>query len=88
MRTLTFQLILHIFNCAKCNYTHVYGACALQSLVNCAAISTKASKLCVQDISVNTGSRYRKGNSRPVKNARVLFDLGSQTSLVRDKFAE
>ena len=49
--------------CKRCNFTHVHGACALQSLVNCAATSKHVSKLCVQDISIVTGSRHRKGNS-------------------------
>ena len=39
------------------------------------------SKLCVQDIPVSV-------DSKSDKNARVLFDNGSQTTLVRDHFAE
>ena len=39
------------------------------------------SKLCVQDIPASVASE-------PDRKVRVLFDLGSQTTLVRDKFAE
>ena len=39
-------------------------------------------KLCVQDIAIS------KGKKRAAKTARVLFDLGSQATLVRDKCAE
>ena len=41
-------------------------------------------KLCVQDILVVSKSRCKKGDS----SVRVLFDSGSQTTLVRNKFAE
>ena len=37
--------------------------------------------MCVQDIPASV-------TSEPDRNARVLFDLGSQTTLVRDQFAE
>ena len=37
--------------------------------------------MCVQDIPASVASE-------PDRNVRVLFDLGSQTTLVRDKFAE
>ena len=60
------------------------GACALQQLVSCANVGTKLVKLCVQDIPVICISESKKKTT----NARVLFDLGSQTTLVRDQFAE
>ena len=41
-------------------------------------------KLCVQDVLVISKSRCKKGDD----TARVLFDSGSQTTLVRNKFAE
>ena len=41
-------------------------------------------KLCVQDIPAI--SSLESDEKSP--NARVLFDLGSQTTLVRDNFAE
>ena len=40
--------------------------------------------MCVQDIPAICSS----GSDRKLTNARVLFDLGSQTTLVRDQFAE
>ena len=67
------------FVCKKCGGPHVRNACALESISNCAVIGSKSLILCVQDIAVSC-----KGN----KFARVLFDNGSQTTLVRDKFAE
>ena len=72
------------YNCKKCNSIHVRGACALQQLASCANVETKLVKLCVQDIPAICSS----GSKRKVTNARVLFDLGSQTTLVRDQFAE
>ena len=41
-------------------------------------------KLCVQDVPVISKSRCKKGDN----TARILFDSGSQTTLVRNKFAE
>ena len=41
-------------------------------------------KLCVQDVPVICSS----DSGRKVATARILFDSGSQTTLVRDKFAE
>ena len=70
--------------CKSCNYSHARGACALQSLASCASIGIKMTKLCVQDVPVISNSRCKKGDI----TARVLFDSGSQTTLVRNKFAE
>ena len=41
-------------------------------------------KLCVQDVPVVSNSRCKQGDI----TARLLFDSGSQTTLVRNKFAE
>ncbi len=70
--------------CRKCNAKHWTEACILQQTASFAKVSSNLIKLCVQDIpaSVSTGS------DRKLINARVLFDLGSQTTLVRDQFAE
>ena len=70
--------------CKLCNLSHARGACALQSLASCASIGIKMTKLYVQDVPVISNSRCKKGDI----TARVLFDLGSQTTLVRNKFAE
>ena len=70
--------------CKECNSVHIRGACALQQLASCANIGTKLAKLCVQDIPAICSS----GSKKKVTNARVLFDLGSQTTLVRNQFAE
>ena len=51
---------------------------------NCAALSSKSVRLCAQDVSVNCNSKAKSDNLI----AGVLFDNGSQTILVRDKFAE
>ena len=72
------------YNCRKCNSNHANGACALQEFASCANIGTNLVKLCVQDIPAICSS----GSDRKLTNARVLFDLGSQTTLVRDQFAE
>merc|ERR1712101_57893 len=63
---------------------HANGACALQQFASCANIGTNLVKLCVQDIP----AIYSSGSDRKLTNARVLFDLGSQTTLVRDQFTE
>merc|ERR1712112_25454 len=68
--------------CDSCNVIHVRGACALQHMANCAAVVKNIAKLCVQDIAIS------KGKSKANRTARVLFDLGSQATLVRYKFAE
>ena len=70
--------------CKSCNEVHLKGACALKHLASCANIGTKLAKLCVQDVPVicNLGSKIK------VITARVLFDSGSQTTLVRNRFAE
>ena len=60
-------------HCNTCNYSHVKGICALQLLVSCASIGTKMTKLCVQDIPINSNSRFKNGKV----SARVLFDSGS-----------
>ena len=70
--------------CKFCNLSHARGACALQSLASCASIGIKMAKLCIQDVPVVSNSRPKKGEI----TARVLFDSGSQTTLVRNKFAE
>merc|ERR1711895_210602 len=67
--------------CSKCNGNHFYDTCDLQQFVSCASFGSSMSKLCVQDIPVSVDSKFDK-------NARVLFDNGSQTTLVRDHFAE
>ena len=64
----------------KCSNKHHHGACALQQLVSCANVGTKLVKLCVQDIPAICSF----GPKKKTTNARVLFDLGSQTTLVRD----
>ena len=53
----------------------------MQQFVSCASLGSSVSKLCVQDIPASVASK-------PDRNARVLFDNGSQTTLVRDQFAE
>ena len=70
--------------CKFCNNKHHSGACALQKLVSCANVGSKLVKLCVQDIPAISNFEP----DRKTANARVLFDLGSQTTLVRDHFAE
>ena len=67
-----------------CNLSHARGACALQSLASCASIGIKMTKLCVQDFAVISNSRCKKDDI----THRVIFDSGSQTILVRNKFAE
>ena len=67
--------------CKKCSGNHFHEACSLQQIVSCASVGSSLTKLCVQDIPASVGSE-------PDRNARVLFDLGSQTTLVRDQFAE
>ena len=71
--------------CRAFKTNHIQGACSLQQLINCAAVVKNIAKLCMQDISIDTGKRFKKANS---STARVLFDLGSQTTLIRDMFAE
>ena len=63
--------------CNSCNTNHVRGACCLQHLVNCAAVVKNITKLCVQDVAIG------QGKSMADRTARVLFDLGSQTTLVK-----
>ena len=70
--------------CKKCNSKHWSEACALQQTASYANVGTNLIKLCVQDILAIVSS----GSDRKLINARVLFDLGSQTKLVRDQFAE
>ena len=67
--------------CQKCGGKHFNETCDLQQFVSCASLGSSLSKLCVQDIPASVASK-------PDRNARVLFDLGSQTTLVRDQFAE
>merc|ERR1712089_41533 len=67
--------------CSKCNGNHFYDTCELQQFISCASLGSSVSKLCVQDIPASV-------ISEPNRNARVLFDNGSQTTLVRDQFAE
>ena len=70
--------------CKFCNSPHARGACALESLASYASRGIKMTKLCVQDVLVISKSRCKKGDN----TARILFDSGSQTTLVRNKFAE
>ena len=70
--------------CKFCNLPHAKGACALQSLVSCASSGSGLTKLCVQDFTVISNPRCKRG----VIIARILFDSGSQTTLVTNKFAE
>ena len=70
--------------CKFCNLPHAKGACALQSLASCASSGSKLTKLCVQDVTVISNPRSKKGDI----SARILFDSGSQTTLVTNKFAE
>ena len=70
--------------CKFCNLPHAKGACALQSLVSCASIGSGLTKLCVQDVTVISKPRCKRGDI----TARILFDSGSQTTLVLNNFAE
>ena len=70
--------------CKFCNSPHAKGACALQSLASCASSGSRLTKLCVQDVTVISNPRSKKGDI----SARILFDSGSQTTLVTNKFAE
>merc|ERR1712112_467644 len=65
----------------KCGDNHFNDVCELRKFVSCATIGSSLSKLCVQDIPASVASE-------PDRKVRVLFDLGSQTTLARDKFAE
>ena len=67
--------------CSKCGGHHFNDVCEIGKFVSCATVGSSLSKLCVQDIPASVASE-------PDRKVRVLFDLGSQTTLVRDKFAE
>ena len=57
---------------------------ALDLLSNCAALGSKSVRLRVWDIFVICNS----SNNSKESSGRVSFDNGSQTTLVRDRFAE
>ena len=61
----------------------VGNLCTLKSFTKCIVLSSKSMKYCVQDEPAVSGSRI-KGKT---VSATVLFDGGSQTALVRYKFA-
>ena len=69
------------FVCKKCGGPNIRKACALQSFSNFASIGSESVKLCIQEVDI---SCYTKGN----KTVRVLFDKGSQSTLIREKFGE
>ena len=48
--------------CKFCNLPHAKGACALQSLVSCASVSSGLTKLCVQDVTVISNPRCKRGD--------------------------
>merc|ERR1711955_86235 len=64
--------------CLKCGDNHFNEVCDLRKFVSCATIGSSLSKLCVQDIPASVASE-------PDRKVRVLFDLGSQTTLVSFK---
>ena len=52
-------------------------------MVSCASVSSGLKKLCVQDVTVISNPRCKREDI----TARILFDSGSQTTLVTNKFA-
>ena len=52
-------------------------------MVSCASFSSELTKLCVQDVTVISNPRCQREDI----TARILFDSGSQITLVTNKFA-